>query len=58
MKGILKIFPFEIKEFSLFSRIFGPIALILRIPPIFGAAGPTVVALLLLIYLFVKLKET
>ena len=44
--------------FFIFNQIFGPIALILHIPPIFGAAGPTFIALGLLIYLFIKAKET
>lgn len=44
--------------FFIFNQIFGPIALILHIPPIFGAAGPTACALILLIYLFIKSKET
>lgn len=44
--------------FFIINQIFGPIALILHIPPIFGAAGPTAVALILLIYLFIKSKET
>jgi lipopolysaccharide export system permease protein len=43
--------------FFIFNQIFGPIALILHISPIFGAAGPTFVALCLLIYLFIKSKE-
>ncbi|QIV94263.1 LPS export ABC transporter permease LptG [Allofrancisella frigidaquae] len=45
-------------SFFIINQIFGPIALILRIPPIFGAAGPTIIALALLIYLFIKSKET
>ncbi|QIV96292.1 lipopolysaccharide export system permease protein [Allofrancisella inopinata] len=45
-------------SFFIINQIFGPIALILRIPPIFGAAGPTLLALALLIYLFIKSKET
>jgi len=45
-------------SFFIVNQIFGPIALILHIPPIFGAAGPTVCALILLIYLFIKSKET
>ncbi|WP_150468102.1 LPS export ABC transporter permease LptG [Francisella sp. SYW-9] len=44
--------------FFIINQIFGPIALIMHIPPIFGAAGPTAVALILLIYLFIKSKET
>ena len=44
--------------FFIFNQIFGPIALILDIPPIFGAAGPTIIAVGLLIYLFIKAKET
>lgn len=44
--------------FFIFNQIFGPIALILHIPPIFGAAGPTFIAIGLLIYLFIKAKET
>ena len=44
--------------FFIINQIFGPIALILHIPPIFGAAGPTAVALILLIYLFIRSKET
>ncbi|MGQ4001520.1 LPS export ABC transporter permease LptG [Francisellaceae bacterium CB300] len=44
--------------FFIFNQIFGPIALILHIPPIFGAAGPTFIAIGLLIYLFIKSKET
>ena len=43
--------------FFIFNQIFGPIALILHISPIFGAAGPTFVAIVLLIYLFIKSKE-
>lgn len=45
-------------SFFIVNQIFGPIALILHIPPIFGAAGPTACALILLIYLFIKSKET
>jgi len=44
--------------FFIFNQIFGPIALILHLPPIFGAAAPTVIAIGLLIYLFIKSKET
>jgi lipopolysaccharide export system permease protein len=44
--------------FFIINQIFGPIALIMHLPPILGAAGPTAVALLLLIYLFIKSKET
>ncbi|WP_043024530.1 LPS export ABC transporter permease LptG [Francisella tularensis] len=44
--------------FFIINQIFGPIALILHLPPILGAAGPTVIALILLIYLFIKSKET
>ncbi|MFT4693879.1 MAG: lipopolysaccharide export system permease protein [Francisella sp.] len=44
--------------FFIFNQIFGPIALILHLPPIFGAAGPTFIAIGLLIYLFIKAKET
>ncbi|AEI36586.1 LPS export ABC transporter permease LptG [Francisella salina] len=44
--------------FFIINQIFGPIALILHLPTIIGAAGPTVVALILLIYLFIKSKET
>jgi lipopolysaccharide export system permease protein len=44
--------------FFIFNQIFGPIALILDLPPIFGAAGPTFIAIGLLIYLFIKAKET
>ena len=43
-------------SFFIVNQIFGPIALILHIPPIFGAAGPTACALILLIYLFIKSK--
>ncbi|AIT08916.1 permease [Candidatus Francisella endociliophora] len=45
-------------SFFIVNQIFGPIALIMHIPPIFGAAGPTICALILLIYLFIKSKET
>ncbi|AJC49250.1 LPS export ABC transporter permease LptG [Allofrancisella guangzhouensis] len=45
-------------SFFIINQIFGPIALILHMPPIFGAAGPTLIALALLIYLFIKSKET
>ncbi|AJI46649.1 LPS export ABC transporter permease LptG [Francisella philomiragia] len=44
--------------FFIINQIFGPIALILHLPTILGAAGPTVIALILLIYLFIKSKET
>ncbi|MDE5030102.1 LPS export ABC transporter permease LptG, partial [Francisella tularensis subsp. holarctica] len=44
--------------FFIINQRFGPIALILHLPPILGAAGPTVRALILLIYLFIKSKET
>ncbi|ALB01703.1 permease [Francisella persica ATCC VR-331] len=44
--------------FFIINQIFGPIALILHLPPILGAAGPTVIALILLIYSFIKSKET
>lgn len=44
-------------SFFIINQIFGPIALIMHIPPIFGAAGPTICALILLIYLFIKAKE-
>ncbi|MFV9984314.1 MAG: LPS export ABC transporter permease LptG [Francisella endosymbiont of Hyalomma asiaticum] len=44
--------------FFIINQIFGPIALILHLPPILGAAGPTIIALILLIYLFIKSKET
>ena len=44
--------------FFIFNQIFGPIALILHLPPIFGAAAPTIIAIGLLIYLFIKAKET
>ncbi len=37
--------------FFIINQIFGPIALILHLPTILGAAGPTVIALILLIYL-------
>ena len=44
--------------FFIFNQIFGPIALILHLPPIFGAAAPTIIAIGLLIFLFIKSKET
>ena len=44
--------------FFIFNQIFGPIALILHLPPIFGAAAPTLIAIGLLTYLFIKAKET
>ncbi|GAB4222107.1 MAG: LPS export ABC transporter permease LptG [Francisella sp.] len=43
--------------FFIINQIFGPITLILHLPTIVGAAGPTIVALILLIFLFIKSKE-
>lgn len=44
--------------FFIFNQIFGPISLILHLPPILGAAAPTFIAIGLLIFLFIKAKET
>ena len=44
--------------FFIVNQIFGPISLIMNLPPIIGAAAPTVIALILLIFLFIKAKET
>ncbi|QLE78627.1 LPS export ABC transporter permease LptG [Francisella sp. Scap27] len=44
--------------FFIFNQIFGPISLILHLPPILGAAAPTFIAICLLIFLFMKAKET
>ena len=44
--------------FFIINQIFGPIALILHLPPIIGAAAPTIIAFVLLIILFIKSKES
>ncbi|MBD5784350.1 LPS export ABC transporter permease LptG, partial [Francisella tularensis subsp. holarctica] len=45
-------------SFVIINQIFGPIALIVHLSQIHGSAVPTVIALILLIYLFIKSKET
>lgn len=43
--------------FFIVNQIFGPMALMLRLPPIIGAMAPTIIAGILLIILFIKAKE-
>ncbi|MFC4892575.1 LPS export ABC transporter permease LptG [Pseudofrancisella aestuarii] len=43
--------------FFIINQIFGPMALMLRLPPIIGAMAPTIIAAVLLIILFMKAKE-
>ena len=49
--GILGFF------FFLLNQMFGPITILYKFPPFWAACTPTIIALVIMVYLFIKLKE-